>query len=134
LVNWIARDIDASISGMLAHAARAGESVVADGSVHLVRDHTREARWERGWRLLDHTGVVLKVTLFVNESDDSVVYIRVGEVIIASGTPPWIANRSQGFIAETSIDVAQRHSFYQSIETAVAAALRDPSFYRRLVR
>jgi hypothetical protein len=132
LVNWIARDLHASIRSSLATAARPGETVVADDYVHLVRDQTREARWERGWRIVDHTGLVLKVTLFVNDSDDSVVYIRLGEVIIASGTPPWIANRSQGVAPETSIDVAQRQTFYESIETAIAAALRDASFYRRV--
>jgi hypothetical protein len=130
LVNWIARDIDAVIRCLLADAAIAGESIVADDYVQMVRDHTREARWERGWRLLDHTGLVLKVTLFVNDSDDSVVFIRLGEVIIASGTPPWIANRPQG-VTEASIDIGQRHTFYKSIETAIAAALGEPAFYRR---
>ena len=132
LVNWIARDLDVSIRASLTHAARVGETVLADEYVHLVRDQTREARWERGWRIVDHTGLVLKVTLFVNDSDDSVVFIRLGEVIIASGTPPWIANRGQGFTPEASIDVAQRQTFYDSIETAIAAALRDASFYRRV--
>jgi hypothetical protein len=131
LVNWIARDLDASIRASLTRAARAGETVLADEYVHLVRDQTREARWERGWRIVDHTGLVLKVTLFVNESDDSIVYIRLGEVIIASGTPPWIANRGQGDPSDATIDVAQRQTFRQSIETAIAAALDDPSFYRR---
>ncbi len=131
LVNWIARDLDASIRASLAGAARTGETVLADEYVHLVRDHTREARWERGWRLVDHTGLVLKVTLYVNDSDNSVVYIRLGEIIVASGTPPWIANRSQGRSPEASVDVAQRQMFYQSIETTIAAALRDASFYRR---
>jgi hypothetical protein len=132
LVNWIARDLDTSIRASLAKAAQAGETVLADDYVHLVRDQTRDARWERGWRIVDHTGLVLKVTLFVNDSDDSIVYMRLGEVIIASGTPPWIANRSQGVAPETSVDVAQRQVFYQSIETAIAAALRDASFYRRV--
>jgi hypothetical protein len=131
LVNWIARDLDASIRTSLTQAARAGETVVADDYVQLIRNQTREARWERGWRLVDHTGLVLKVTLFVDESDDSVVYIRLGEIIIGSGTPPWIANRSTGSVSDTSIDVAQRRTFYQSIETAISAALRDTSFYRR---
>ena len=132
LVNWIARDLDGSIRTSLKRAARAGESVVADDYVHLVRDQTREARWERGWRIVDHTGLVLKVTLFVNESNDSLVYIRLGEIIMASGTPPWIGNRSAGASAEASIDLAQRQTFYESIETAIAASLRDPSFYRRV--
>jgi hypothetical protein len=131
LVNWMARDLDASLRTLLANAAGDGESIVADEHVQLVRDHTREARWERGWRLVDHTGLVLKVTLFVNDDDDSVVNIRLGEVIIASGTPPWIANRSQDAVHDTTIDVAQRHAFYRSIETLVADALKDPSFYRR---
>jgi hypothetical protein len=131
LVGWIARDLDASIRASLAHAARSGESVIADDYVQLVRDQTRDARWERGWRIVDHTGLVLKITLFVNDSDDSVVYVRLGEVIIASGTPPWIANRSEGLSPEASIDLAQRQTFYQSIEAAIATALRDASFYQR---
>jgi hypothetical protein len=132
LVNWIARDLDASIRASLTHAARAGETVLADEYVHLVRDQTRDARWERGWRIVDHTGLVLKVTLFVSDSDDSVVYIRLGEIIIASGTPPWIANRGQGGAPDASVDVAQRQTFHESIETAIAAALGDASFYRRI--
>lgn len=132
LVNWIARDLDASIRTSLKAAARAGETVIADEYVQPVRDQFREVRWERGWRLVDHTGMVLKVTLFVNESDDSVVYVRLGEVVIASGTPPWIANRSPGNASEPSVDIAQRQTFHQSIEAAIAAALGDASFYRRL--
>ena len=131
-MNWIARDLDASIRSSLNRAARAGETVLSDDYVQLVRDQFREVRWERGWRLVDHTGVVLKVTLFVNETDDSVVYLRLGEVIIASGTPPWIANRSQDTVSEPTVDIAQRQSYRESIETAIATALSDPSFYRRI--
>jgi hypothetical protein len=131
LVGWIARDLDTSIRTLLQQAARPGETVVADDYVHLVRDQTRDTRWERGWRLVDHTGLVLKVTLFVEGSDDSIVYLRLGEVLIASGTPPWIANRSQGSTTELSIDIAQRQNFYESIEAAISDALSDPGFYRR---
>jgi len=119
------RSTPESAPARLAACPPSGRSSAAPQSRDHVRDQTREARWERGWRLLDHTGLLLKVTLFVGEADDSMIYIRVGEIIIASGTPPWIANRSPGFAPDTSIDIAQRHTFYKSIEAAIATALED---------
>ena len=67
LVNWIARDLDANVRQLLAASAGRGESIIADDTVRVVRDFNRNARWEQSWRLVDHTGLILKVTIQVLE-------------------------------------------------------------------
>ena len=69
LVNWIARDLDANVRQLLAASAGRGESIIADDTVRVVRDFNRNARWEQSWRLVDHTGLILKVTIQVLEEE-----------------------------------------------------------------
>ena len=85
LVSWIARDLDTNVRRLLTGAARSGESVIADETVHVARDFNRKARWEQSWRLVDHTGVILKVTIQVLEENDSLVRVNVGSGVIADG-------------------------------------------------
>ena len=87
LVNWIARDLDANVQRLLSGAAKAGESVIADDTVHVARDFNRKARWEQSWRLVDHTGLILKVTIQVLEENDLLVRVHVGSGVIADGVP-----------------------------------------------
>jgi len=93
LVDWIARDIDKDIRTLLARTARPGESLLADDAARLAHDFHRNARWERSWRLIEHTGPILNVTLHVAEDDDELVHVRVGTETVADGVPPWIARR-----------------------------------------
>jgi len=88
LVNWIARDLDTNVRRLLTGAAKTGESVIADDTVHVARDFNRKARWEQSWRLVDHTGVILKVTIQVLEENDSLVRVHVGSGVIADGVRP----------------------------------------------
>ena len=68
--------------------SRSGESVIVDESVRLAHDPARKARWERSWRIVEHTGLVLKVTVHVCEDNDSLVHVRVGTEMVADGVPP----------------------------------------------
>jgi hypothetical protein len=124
LVNWISRELDSHIRTQLEAAAREGESVVADEAVHLSRDPNRNLRWERSWRLVENTGLVLKVSINVSEENNSLVRINVGSEMVADGIPPWIARRRMGEDVDVAIDVAQRQLFYrylaESIDRAVA--------------
>jgi hypothetical protein len=129
LINWIAHDIDGPVSALLATIARRGERVIIDGYVQRTRDIIRRARWERSWRLVDDTGLVLKVSIFIDEGDDALVHVRVGELIIAEGTPPWISGRQDA--VGVSIDLAQRQRFYDALIEAIAEAVRDRSLFRR---
>ena len=123
LVGWIARDLDQSIRRLLGRAARNGESVIVDESVRLAHDPARQARWERSWRIVEHTGPVLAVTLQLLEDEQSRVYVRVGAEMVADGIPPWIARRSQGVEVEAAIDISQRQMFYQLLEENISAAV-----------
>jgi hypothetical protein len=125
LVNWIARDLDQHIRALLEEAAREGEKVLVDDAVRLSRDHNRNLRWERSWRLVEHTGLVLKVTIHVSEENDALVRINVGSEMVADGIPPWIARRRMGEEVDVAIDVAQRKLFYQYLEESVASAVAE---------
>jgi hypothetical protein len=125
LVNWIARDLDQHIRTLLTNAARQGESIVVDESVRLSRDNKRNLRWERSWRLVESTGLVLKITVHVSEENDALVRINVGSEMVADGIPPWIARRRMGEEVDVAIDVAQRKLFYQYLEERIAGAVAE---------
>ena len=121
LVNWIARDLDSNVRRLLTGAAKTGESVIADDTVHVARDFNRKARWEQSWRLVDHTGVILKVTIQVLEENDSLVRVHVGSGVIADGVPPWIARRTED--SDVATDEAQRQRFYQWLDESIFMAV-----------
>jgi hypothetical protein len=123
LVDWIGRDIDKDIRTLLARAARPGESVIADDAARLAHDFLRNARWERSWRLVEHTGPILNVTLHVAEDNDSLVHVRVGTETVADGVPPWIARRREGQDVEAAIDISQRRLFYRYLEETISEAV-----------
>ena len=123
LVNWIARDLDKNIRTLLARTARPGESVIVDDAVRLKHDHWRQARWERSWRIVEHTGPVLAITVQMSEEDESRVHVRVGAEMVADSVPPWIARRAQGVEVEAAIDISQRQLFYQMLEDNISAAI-----------
>jgi hypothetical protein len=123
LVDWIARDLDKDIRTLLARTARPGESVIADDTARLKHDFRRNARWERSWRLVEHTGPILNVTLHVAEDDSSLVHVRVGTETVADGVPPWIARRREGQDVEAAIDISQRRLFYRYLEETISDAV-----------
>jgi len=125
LVNWISKELDSHIRAQLEAAALDGESVVADESVHLSRDYNRNLRWERSWRLIENTGLVLKIVISVSEENDALVRINVGSEMVADGIPPWIARRRMGDGVDVAIDVAQRQLFYQYMQESIAKAVTE---------
>ena len=125
LVNWISRDLDGYIRSQLQAQARPGESVVADDAVHLSRDNHRNLRWERSWRLVESTGLLLRVSVTVSEDNDALVRVNVGSEMVADGIPPWIARRRAGEEVDASVDLAQRQLFYQYLQDGIARAVAD---------
>ena len=126
LVNWIARDLDQSIRRLLGRAARTGESVIVDESVRLAHDPARKARWERSWRIVEHTGLVLKVTVHMSEDNESLVHVRVGTEMVADGVPPVdrapLARATRSRPRSTSRSASSSTSFLE--ENISAAVLR----------
>jgi hypothetical protein len=125
LVNWISRELDGHIRAQLEATAREGESVLVDDAVHLSRDSNRNLRWEKSWRLVENTGLVLKISINVSEENDALVRINVGSEMVADGIPPWIARRRVGEDVDVAIDVAQRQLFYQYLEESIASAVAE---------
>jgi len=123
LVQWVARDLDEAIRKLLGRTVHNGESVLVDESVRLAHDPARKARWERSWRIVEHTGLVLKVTVHVSEDNDSLVHVKVGTEMVADGVPPWIARRREGQEVEAAIDASQRQLFYAFLEENISAAV-----------
>jgi hypothetical protein len=121
LVSWIARDLDANVRRLLTGVAATGESVIADDTVHVARDFNRKARWEQSWRLVDHTGLILKVTVQVLEENDSLVRVHVGRGVVADGVPPWIVRRSDD--RDMATDTEQRQRFYQWLDESIFMAV-----------
>ena len=121
LVNWIARDLDGNVRRLLSGCANRGESVIADETVHIARDFNRKARWEQSWRLVDHTGLILKVTIQVFEENDTLVRVHVGSGVIADAVPPWIVRRTEDI--DVATDVAQRQRFYQWLDESIFMAV-----------
>jgi hypothetical protein len=131
LVNWIANDLDRDVRRLLAQAARPGEDVITDGFVQLTRDKVRKARWERSWRIVDHTGLVLKIGIYIDEGDDSLVHVRVGDRLVAEGVPPWITDRQDGDESTPTVEISRRQQFHASLEESIGAAVQQAANFRR---
>jgi hypothetical protein len=131
LINWIANDLDTDVRKLLAAAANPGEDVLTDGFVQLTRDKLRRGRWERSWRIVDHTGLVLKVGIYTDEGDDTLVHVRVGDRLVAEGVPPWIASRQEGDESTPAVEISRRQQFYSSLAESIAEALKQAANFRR---
>jgi hypothetical protein len=122
LVSWIADSLEADISALLEEAARPNERVTSDREVTVVLDANRQRRWERGWKLIENTGVSLKVSLQVSAGrDDALVEARVGAFVVARGVPPWVARRRAGVDVTEQGDAEQRDLFRRFFLDHIAA-------------
>lgn len=112
LVSWIADGIDEDVTRLLGDAARRLETVKREAEVAMVLDVNRRRRWERSWKLIESTGISLKVSLQVSaDSDDALIEARVGSYVVARGVPPWIARRRAGVEVSDQVDTEQRELF-----------------------
>jgi hypothetical protein len=68
-------------------------------------------------------GISQKVTLQVVEGEPDDVVLRVGSVVVARETPPWIAAHNAGNDLDPDDDHAERRAFYRRLTDAITAAL-----------
>jgi hypothetical protein len=125
LANWVARDLDGFIAAVMVQSAFPGESFVREPMVKVYNDRVRGRRFERNWKLVDHTGVRLAASVFVYEDDDATVHVKVGSGVIAEGVPPWIERRRQGLQVTDDVDRAQRAMFYSFLQEHIVAAVHQ---------
>ena len=108
---------------MFARTAPAGSTVVTD-PVRLILTpggHTR--RWAKTWKLADHRGVINRVSVEVDESEDPQVAARVDMELIGSGVPPWIEHRLRGETVDATTAERERRGFAGSMARSIELVL-----------
>jgi hypothetical protein len=124
LVRWVYRDLDAALTALLEGESRGGEHLLRDTEVAVGRAEDGSRHWEMSWKLASQSGIRLRISLMVEEKDDSVVLVRLGDEVLASGTPPWIEARRLGRQVSEDEDREQRRSFYAFLEEYLTEAIR----------
>jgi hypothetical protein len=112
LVNWICNEGHSTLQGAVASALRPGEVLFEDRTVNVVRQSDGSRRWERGWRIGDRTGLRAKVLVCVEESDDALVLLAIGDQVVAVAVPPWITRRRAHQAVTAALDANDRSQFY----------------------
>lgn len=120
LVNWVARDLDATIQELL---DRYRDDLHVSSTSVIPAGHQSLRSWGRHWKLFSHTGVSTRVSLVVREHEDDTIIIAVDETIIAEEVPPWIASRSRGEALTAIEDAGRRLDFYTRIGARLHRAI-----------
>jgi len=123
LVSWVFTEGYPILNHAVVSSLKPGEVVFEDHSVNVSQGRDGARRWERGWRIGDREGVVGKVTLRVEESDDALVSLVSGDRVVAVGIPPWIARRRENQEATPAEDAEDRRHFYAFLEGFVRQAV-----------
>ena len=123
LAAYLGDELDARVVSILGRAAeRNAEASLVNHPVRLVKTPgARDRRWQRSWNLVDNTGVVTRVAIEVDESEDTVVMTSVGSSRIGRGTPPWIASREG-----EGDDSERRTAFVEAIGRSIELILTRP--------
>lgn len=135
LVNWVTDHLDERVTALLrAHATPGSNEQVTTSAVRLVRPPDGGRRWERGWKLYDHTGAIIKVSVEIEERHDPEVAVRVGRSLSAKGVPPWITHRMRGETLPEAADAAERDAFFdfffREIEKGVIRERTERKVYK----
>ena len=133
LAVWVGDALDSAMVRLL-ESIRPPESAqqIESEPLHLVRPTDGSRHWHRAWKLFDHTGTLIKVTVDIDEAKESEITVRVGGKIVAQSVPPWIARRRAGQppIAEDD-DQRERQEFYQYLYLQVQDAITDEAKRQR---
>jgi len=124
LVNWVARDLDPFVAATLVQGAEPGETFVREPVVSTYVERGGTRRYERAWKLVDHTGLRLSIAVFVYGEEDVTIRVRVGSTVVAEGVPPWIERRGRGLEVSAEVDRTQRALFYGFLQKHILAAVR----------
>jgi len=125
LADYVGDALEPRVLEILNRLRRPGsnDQVVAE-PLGVVHPTSGGRRWDRTWKLYDHTGVHAKVSVEVEESRDPEVSVRVGTHVVSRGVPPWIERRRQG-LAPLGVpaDNDLRERFYSALWRPVLPAL-----------
>jgi hypothetical protein len=125
LVRWLYRDLDPTLTKLLESLSNERDHLLRDSEVAVTRGVSGSRQWDMSWKLASPAGVRLRISLIVEEADDSIVLVRLDNAVVASGTPPWIESRRRGQVLSDAEDADQRRDFYAFIVNFLAQALRE---------
>jgi hypothetical protein len=106
LCEWVAKDLDPLLRALLMELRAGHDSEqVSSLPMRLVIQRQPAARaWVRAWTLSDHTGVIRKIGIQVDETNDVEVIGSVDGNEVVRKIPPWISERIPGFDDVTDDD------------------------------
>jgi len=125
LVGWVSRQIDGDVWRLLLKELSNGNGgqLVADPVTLIFVGIGRQRAWERSWRLDSHIGIARRVSIMVEEGDDTTVSVKVGGNTVEQIVPPWIQHRVRGEAVPSEDDRKEREDFYQRVLDAVERGL-----------
>jgi hypothetical protein len=126
LADYVGDVLEPAVLQLLQSLCRPGSNdQVAAEPLRVVHPTSGGARrWDRSWKIFDHTGVIVQVVVEVDESRDPEVVVKVGRNQVGQGVPPWIARRRQGLPAlPPAQDAEERERFYASLWEAAPARI-----------
>ena len=134
LVGWVSRQIDGDVWRLLLKelSSGSGGQLVADPVTLIFVGIGRQRAWERAWRLDSHVGIAHRVSIVVEEADDTMVTVKVGGNAVEQVVPPWIQHRVRGETVAPDEDRKEREEFYQRVLDSIERGLgheRDLSHY-----
>ena len=127
LAAWVARGIDGDVWGLLLEelGGQAGGQLIADPVGLSFQGLERRRGWERAWKLVTHTGVARRVSVVVEEADDSVVLVKVGRAVVDRVVPPWIEHRRNHERVSDEQDAAERQALNERLVASIRQGLAD---------
>jgi hypothetical protein len=125
LVRWVYRDLDPALTALLGSESRDNEHLLRDTEVAVGRAKDGTRSWQMSWKLASPSGIRLRITLTVEEKDDALLLVRLGDQVLASGVPPWIEARRLGRHLTEEEDREQRSGFYAFLEEYLTTAIRQ---------
>lgn len=120
LAGWIGRELDEPIRELFARIAPLPAATLVAEPVQLVLTpggNTR--RWAKTWKMIHRNEIVSRVSVEVDELDDTQVSARVDTELIGQGVPPWIEHRLAGHRVAADVDAAERRQFAASMARSI---------------
>lgn len=121
LAAYLGEALDGRISAVLRRGAHDDASLINHPVRLVALPGGRDRRWQRSWNLVDATGVINRVAIEVDESDDAVVMTTVGSHRIGRGSPPWVRRSGDPAAAPE-----RRTAFVDAIGGAIEMVLTRP--------
>jgi hypothetical protein len=120
LVGWMGRELDGPIRDLLRRVApNDSAAVITDPVRLLLTPGGGPRRWAKAWKVLDDRWVVNRVSVEVDEHDDSEVSARVDADLIGKGVPPWIEHRRAGVAVDAATDANERRQFTAAMARSI---------------